>query len=163
LKAPQGYATYYWDTWDSTRIVTVHYARKYGVVVTDNFGCESRDTIEVLAKKCNSTGKVTRVPGGGVSDIDRYNGLEEIERDIIKIYPNPTAGRILISMSDITSQEQVILSDLSGKNMDNYTLDYSASGIEIDLTAMTKGFYILQVISEGKLLLTEKVLLTGAQ
>lgn len=47
LDAGNGFATYLWNTGDTTQTITVSAAGNYSVTVSNNFGCQSSDQIQV--------------------------------------------------------------------------------------------------------------------
>ena len=158
LKAPDGYATYFWDTWDSTKNITVHYARKYGVEVTDNFGCKSTDTIEVKAVKCTSSGKLYHSPNNKPHNL--YNGIDEEVEDQISLYPNPSNGSLYLKAGSIQGNEWIQVYDMSGKQVYMQQLHGQSSPVLIDLNDLEKGIYFLRFGNDEGILLEEKLVLT---
>ncbi|MBK8557425.1 MAG: T9SS type A sorting domain-containing protein [Lewinellaceae bacterium] len=76
----------------------------------------------------------------------------------LSAYPNPTTGRLTISLEDNNTIESYLLSDLSGRAVKNVQLSQSTSTTEADLSTLHKGIYFLKVRSGNKVF-TEKIVI----
>jgi len=70
----------------------------------------------------------------------------------ISIYPNPVKSRLQILLKEPTGQTiTVSLSDYFGRRLINYTgtTDWSANPLEVEVSSLPNGMYILEVTSGG--------------
>lgn len=82
---------------------------------------------------------------GTASDMGCYEygstvGINDYQIDLIIIYPNPTNN--LVRFDDIINLKQIILIDVTGKRVENYTIDYLNN--TIDLFSLNEGIYFLK-------------------
>lgn len=93
---------------------------------------------------CNYTDKV------GLRDIYGQNAE-------IHLYPNPTSGMLNIDLQSANSRHQIRLVNLLGEEV-----LMEAGGpeqeIQLDLRPLQNGIYFLQVLNQGKLIATEKII-----
>jgi hypothetical protein len=76
--------------------------------------------------------------------------ITEIESSArIDAYPNPTREKLIITSEDIAIQKcSVQLTDVTGRSIQVKTVKTPAS-LEMDVSALTKGFYILMIHDES--------------
>jgi PKD repeat protein len=72
-------------------------------------------------------------------------GVNELSNNTIRIYPNPVNDKVTISLGN-TSANEVTLSDAQGKLI--YSSVVNGNELVIDLTAVSKGVYFLQVLGD---------------
>lgn len=127
LNAGSGFASYSWNTGATTQEIIVLVDGDYDVTVSDQYGCEGTAS----KKNVKATWAL---------------GVEEISQNHVRLYPNPTDGRLFLETEN-PGNYQVRISDLSGRLM----LEENFSGkAEFDLSSAAKGIYVLSVISEGQ-------------
>jgi len=121
----------------------------------ENPDAEDRTAIITLSGEgVSSTGVVIEQDGyvvGGMTDLP---GKKQMN-----IYPNPSSGKIYLSTAtDISSETMIALYDGSGKILYavNFNNILSREIIEIDLSALNPGTYILQ-LKNATFMITEKV------
>lgn len=74
----------------------------------------------------------------------------ETNNDLLKVYPNPSSGKLNISFGSDKNIEFINIMDMSGKTILYAPIIDSKSIHEIDLSGQAKGVYVLQVQSNGK-------------
>jgi hypothetical protein len=68
-------------------------------------------------------------------------GINELEKESIKVYPNPTSDYVYIKLKSNSKIEQVEIYDLSGKIVKQINIKED----KIDLSFLEKGIYILKL------------------
>lgn len=86
--------------------------------------------------------------------VDACVGIEQINPTVFEFHPNPTTGKIIVSLSGISAQAFLRVYTLQGKQL----LEHPATNgtTELNLSEFSKGIYLLRLISE-KETLTRKV------
>ena len=76
------------------------------------------------------------------------------------IYPNPSTGKITISIPELEhSKGKIEVFDVLGRNtFSQEYLNIGLSDLQIDLSALSKGNYILMVLNENQFI-TKKIIL----
>lgn len=131
LDAGEGFDRYFWNTGDTTQIITVPFniyyvgTRKYSVVGIIN--------------QCTSTGSVF------LTFIDP-SGISELGKSQINIYPNPFSNQINLSFRNMQNHIKICLYDIYGKMIFSKDIKlYSDNNIEIiPLNKFSKGVYFLK-------------------
>lgn len=124
LDAGAGFASYSWNTGDTTQSIQVSQNDSlYIVTARDINGCAVTDSIVV--------------------NVDICTGLPETEeKAVLEIYPNPSKGVFFIEGRNIQSELQVELVNYNGKlvysKVLHATTDFKQ---EIDLNMLAKGLY----------------------
>ncbi|MFA8450661.1 MAG: T9SS type A sorting domain-containing protein [Bacteroidales bacterium] len=78
------------------------------------------------------------------SDKGQFMGLNELDSQKIKLYPNPSSGKIQIESNEDLTNSDIYVYDLSGRIM--YKHIYT--GNAIDLRELAEGTYILKAVSK---------------
>jgi hypothetical protein len=83
--------------------------------------------------------------------VNPFTSLTQTESEYVSIFPNPTSGRINVSLNSLTGKTAIIeISNLEGdvilKNAFN-------SGIRINLGDQTKGMYFIKLIFDNKIII----------
>lgn len=74
----------------------------------------------------------------------------------LNFYPNPTRGTLNIAISDIQSSHKLKIIDLSGSTvLDKNILQPQSL---IDVSALSKGLYIIQILDKDQVILAERLL-----
>lgn len=85
---------------------------------------------------------------------------DDLSNAAMVVYPNPSAGKITIYIPELEHSNATIeVSDMLGRNA--YSEEYSnigSSGMQIDLSSLSKGNYILKVLNENQFI-TKKIVL----
>ena len=87
------------------------------------------------------------------------NGIEDILQNKISIYPNPSKGRVNISINNISVNNlKVEITNTNGQLI--YSNNLNSSGIKqgIDLTGKAKGVYFIK-ISNPDFVKTKKIII----
>jgi subtilisin-like proprotein convertase family protein len=134
LDAGAGPYTYAWSNMASTQTIVVSDSAvgtvDYGVIVTDSISmCEASDTVSVSFDDCS--------------------GVSELSGGTVSVYPNPSNGNFIISLSNISEQVSVQVVDMQGR------LIYSQiEGLKvgkenvISLDNVERGVYLISVSSD---------------
>ena len=120
LTAPAGFEDYSWTGDVSGPTLTVTAAGTYACTVSNEFGCEATESVQVFVSECL--------------------GLEENSTALL-VYPNPFESTIIIA-SNLSSGEMLIL-DMNGSVVTRTTV--STSQTELDLSNLAAGVYLVQV------------------
>jgi hypothetical protein len=101
-----------------------------------------------------------------MTDIDfNTNGGHEVEvyfagDDIVKLYPNPTSDHVFVdNFSDKSKEITLQWMDVTGKKVATQLIKAQAgnNSLQIDLSELAKGMYVLQVMQGSRLISTNKV------
>ena len=86
--------------------------------------------------------------GGNCSDSSYY--LDQMQSVQMRIYPNPTQGKVYIEMSEVEedSPNRICLYDNQGKLV--YKSDGFGNTIEIDISTYPTGYYMVELYANGK-------------
>jgi len=98
------------------------------VETTDYFGCVSSDTIQIT--------------------VTLWIGIEEMGKNNVQLYPNPTTGLISVKAEGI---ENIKVLNLQGKEI------YSNKETELDLSQQPKGLYIIKVITDKQTIIQKLI------
>ena len=80
--------------------------------------------------------------------------------ETLSVYPNPTSDFFIISLPEKKGDTTIRIRDLKGSLINSYQLQAQDSKLEISTTNMSSGLYIIDIVEEGKLVATEKVVIT---
>jgi hypothetical protein len=77
------------------------------------------------------------------------SGIQLLENLEVKVYPNPTSGRVYVDFSGYTGHKaEILVTDILGKVVLRNTL-YVEERLEIDLSDRVTGIYFLKIILNG--------------
>ena len=138
LNAGFGFKTYSWSTDETDQVITINSAgetateREYWVVVTDNIGCANSDTIVITFAE--------------TSGINSKNEKSES----VKVYPNPTSGKINIAFENSYEDLSVKIISESGQIIFNKHFNsVSKNSVEhLDLSEYSSGNYYIIISNE---------------
>jgi hypothetical protein len=126
LDAGPGFNTYLWNTGGTAQTIQAFSSGEYWVKTSDSNGCKDADTI-----------RVELAP----------NGLETINNQFVKIYPNPTSDVLHINLFDQNvSMKDIVITDLTGKQVQ------SSPGLQtFDVGYLSPGLYFITIsTTDGK-------------
>ena len=123
LTATIGYTTYTWSSGDTTDQVTVspNQSTIYTVEVSDPNGCTWTETIDITVLIAT--------------------GIKDITTSRIHVFPNPSDGKVEITLDATTANTQIQIYDLNGKNILSTTA--ISNKLLLDLSVLSPGFYHL--------------------
>jgi len=75
--------------------------------------------------------------------------IEDILDRELKAYPNPTNGRVTINFTEDPGINDVIVLDIMGRTLQVEKQWIPSSGLEINLSGVVSGVYLVKVNSEG--------------
>jgi hypothetical protein len=86
-----------------------------------------------------------------------YGYTPEDENELIRlvIYPNPTSGKFIVEVGNVTSKNVIEIYDIMGKKIFNSIL--SENKYKLDITSQPKGIYWVKVIKDNEVL-TQKII-----
>jgi PKD repeat protein len=128
-----------WSDGQTTATATGLSAGVYTVNVEDANGCEATDTIEVLLTLSAPT-------------------LTDAQ---IKVYPNPTSGKLTIELLGNFNNVSVSITDILGRKILNQHIEQRTDhNINLDLNGNANGIYVLEfTTAQGKI--QKRILLRG--
>jgi hypothetical protein len=144
----------YVNSGNTTLLATTSLVFKSGFIVKNG----AKFTAKKQSRPCNYSGNGPR--SLRYADIDLEYDDEEFEidpeitdlddvvsdADMIKIYPNPTDGRLYIEVSN-GNIDNIVVTDITGKVFVNKTVNADQS--EIDLSSYPKGIYLVNIVTEN--------------
>jgi hypothetical protein len=136
LDAGAGQSSYLWSDNSTGQYLTVTSSGVYSVLVTNAFGCENFDVINVSMLPCPAR----TVPG-------HSSGND------LSIYPNPANNEINVRIASIKNAEvRVTLTDILGNAMyrNTETCQYGFSG-KINISSLAPGIYLVKVEYNGEI------------
>ena len=89
-----------------------------------------------------------------VSDV---SGFDLLDKNNVRIYPNPVTDKAVISLDKAYDQVEVSIETVSGSMLSTQQFN-GLSQLNIDLSALAKGFYIVRVKGDKELISTSKVM-----
>jgi len=89
-----------------------------------------------------------------------YTGLgnPEVRSEDFVLYPNPAKGSVNVSIAQTDAIDSIRLYDMIGKLV-NKTSGVSASQATLDVSALSKGVYLIEVTTKSQLRLTKKLII----
>lgn len=119
--------TYVWSHGDSTNPADSLVPGTYDLTVYDATGCFTLETITVQN--------------------DTSIGIEELNSVQFSVYPNPSNGVVMLEWdATIHDEIQVVLYDLSGREIQSRTIQISNNKEQLSLADLATGAYFMQVI-----------------
>ena len=93
--------------------------------------------------------------------IQIYDGIfsnnEEVSGQDIEIYPNPTSDILNLRLKTNTNS-RIELYNLQGELINSWKVESNNSNLQLDISQLEVGVYVLRVIENGDVVLTEKIL-----
>ena len=75
-------------------------------------------------------------------------GIDESEEHLFSVYPNPVKDMVNVDCKDI---EQIYLFNTVGQNIESFSVEGNDK-VQIDMSGLPSGVYILQAVSQGRTL-----------
>lgn len=140
-----------WNSAQTTALIKNLSGGNYICTITDSKG-NKRVTDTIVIRSMSGLRVDTSTVQGNMNNND---GKESELEKSIKIYPNPTTGKINIEIHNATVPVDISIMDITGKQIAIYT---SFVGKEINLNNYNDGIYTL-TISNGSASFSKKILL----
>lgn len=88
--------------------------------------------------------------GGQMPPTDGKASVEDIAFSTLKIYPNPVSSILNINgnLQELDGAEAKIY-DINGKNIKDFTLNFSTNNVTVDVSSLQSGVYILSLSKNG--------------
>jgi hypothetical protein len=90
-------------------------------------------------------------------DTESASGTEKLEEFGVKIFPNPSNGKVNVEINRDYNSANISVLDLSGKIIYSKTLSNNNSK-EIDLSTYAKGMYIIQLDVDNEKIVTKLII-----
>jgi hypothetical protein len=120
--------SYKWNDGSVTKSIKPTISGDYSVKVTDINGCSNvSDNVTILINECVS--------------------IDNISAKNIKVFPNPTSDKLIISFPDYQTNLEIKLFDNSGKLVKS--MFSSEKEIDLNVADLSEGIYILKLKSEN--------------
>ncbi len=139
INAGSGFISYLWNTGSVNPSIVVDTTGKYAVFASDANKCTATDTINVTFIKCGNT------------------GIQDISNDKVKIFPNPSNGKLNINSNQDIAHINVY--DITGKAVYKQEYTNKINQTEIDLSAINNGIYFIAVQSANGEISKSKIVL----
>jgi hypothetical protein len=162
------YAVYRFDTINRT------FTRLNRIPIKDTFYVDSFNFSTgqyVYAVKCiklevTGSGSYYNTGGAAYASLYHINSLKEnsIQANIFKVFPNPSSGRLNISIqADVnlpTDELLIELFDIHGKKLESVSTVLPNRNYELDYTKYPNGIYLLDISLSGQTICRNKVIIT---
>ena len=84
------------------------------------------------------------------------NSITEINSNEINVYPNPTSDYLMVDVADLNTEALTIsVLSIDGKLIKKLVSKNKSNNVQINVSDLTAGFYILEVASQNKKHLTK--------
>lgn len=123
LNGPGGYAAYSWSNGATTQNTTGAQAGAYVLTVTNNNGCQDKDTVMIISDPCL--------------------GLVENNTLTYSMHPNPASNTVLIETNVENSEVMVYMAN--GQVL--FTQQNTSATFTLNLTDLADGMYWIKVVS----------------
>lgn len=108
---------------------------------TSNYLHSSCFVNDTIGYTIGNNGTILKTTNGGVGFIDNNRIFESV----IKIFPNPSSGKIIISTKgNTTGKMMVSIINILGEQV-YFNYFYNQNSLEIDISSLTKGIYLVKV------------------
>jgi len=132
LIANQTSATYQWlDCNNANAPISGETAQSFTATANGDYA------VAITLGSCTDTSACENITGVGV---------KEITNNIVSIYPNPTDGKIIISLGSSITETMYSITSIEGKVV--ATGKTTSKMITVDLTNKSKGVYFIKINSE---------------
>ena len=146
LDAGAGFDKYLWSTNEQTQTISVdssgnvNMEKTVWAMVTKD-GCSNADTIIITFE-------------------DSTSSIDELANIEMKVYPNPTSGKLMFEMEGDGSDISIQIISMEGKLLENKLIENIKGKYieEFDLSAFAKGIYTIKVFNKNGFV-TERIVL----
>lgn len=123
----------------------------FEVLRPDCEGCVSTISFtQIVINECGKDSISIEVP------VENFTAIETITSDLIKLYPNPTNDYVNIDYFGETKKLRYSIINSTGQTVDSGLLKGKRIDLDLEL-----GLYILQISSNNKLIIEDKILITN--
>lgn len=123
LNGPAGYTSYSWSNGATTQNTTGSQAGSYMLTVTNNHGCQDKDTVVIFSQACL--------------------GLAENTALEFSVYPNPASNLVYVKTN--TTNSEVVVYAMNGQAL--FTQQNTNTDFTLNLDTLADGVYWLTVSS----------------
>ena len=123
-------------------------------------GCQYRVNLICFYQNEELRYHLTRFDNCYYNEPNHPLGIQKVESALeFQLYPNPTSGKFVIQVSDGGDYSSVNIYNITG-NLIGTTYQMGSSGIlEVDLSGMMRGIYLVKLEKNGKLPVTKKLII----
>lgn len=142
--ASDDYASYSWNTSDTSQLITVNTPGQYNLIVTDENGCEASDVVEVIENVLPVSGLDDDYGFCTGSDVTIYavSGMSEyqwsVPSDADSLLVN-TAGEYYLTITDVNGCTGIDTFQVVENALPQITIDGDASLCSGDTSVLTPG------------------------
>jgi hypothetical protein len=129
LEADSGYQTYEWSNGDTDPVITTRKTAAFSLTVTDEYGCVGVVSLYVIS-----------IPAG----------IEDEEKGIVKVYPNPATDQLNIESNDFLMGATVNIFDATGRLVLTQTL--KSRNQVLDISSVPAGHYSVVIQTDEPIL-----------
>lgn len=91
--------------------------------------------------------------GDPCREIEEPSNIANQQHDGFNVYPNPAKDRLTVELKTAFNNAIVTLADLQGRTVYRQSLDAAKSSFDMDVSAVSKGMYVLQLHTQEGVLL----------
>ncbi|GAB4251618.1 MAG: hypothetical protein Kow0079_05710 [Vicingaceae bacterium] len=134
ITASQTGASYQWlDCNNGYAVIAGATNQSFTANMNGSYACE------ITMNGCTDTTNCVTINSVGVD--------EDLINNQITVYPNPANDQLTISTGNLTGTKEFYLTSLDGKLVSSGVINTNQSNYTLDLSAISKGVYLLKVIS----------------
>jgi len=108
--------------------------------------------ITILSSKSKSPEKIS------FDRIEIVQEVSEVIETIFQVYPNPTPGPLNIKWNTKEGVQDIQLYDLAGQEVKNYRVNKLSNSIEMDISDVSSGIYVLRFITIKGEVMSKKII-----
>jgi hypothetical protein len=76
---------------------------------------------------------------------------EELDPDLLMVYPNPVTDKVHLSMKDIEHYKMILILDITGKPHHMDSIEKRRDKLEIDMSQLSSGYYFIKIVMEDSM------------
>lgn len=117
---------------------------------------------KMILSHINGTARVYNLQCSLSTGIDQNKIASETEQPEMNVFPNPSVyeSTITYKLPNGVNSGEVVIYDLTGKEIRNYKVDNSFSSLSIQQSEMAAGTYIYSLKANGQVIDSKKIVLT---
>ncbi|MGV0830271.1 T9SS type A sorting domain-containing protein [Empedobacter brevis] len=90
--------------------------------------------------------------------IEIVQEVSDVVETVFQVYPNPTPGPLNIKWNTKEGIQDIQLYDLTGQEVKNYRVNKLSNTIEMDISAVSSGIYVLRFITIKGEVMSKKII-----
>ncbi len=98
------------------------------------------------------------------SENDSYAAATNPDNGSVMVFPNPAVDRIFLEFGDGNGEAAIVrLFDINGRAMQAWEIEASAAPVELQLTGLPSGQYLLWIAAEGKTPVSKRIVIANTK